>query len=485
MTTRRELFKFAGGSAMGAAAHAGPVAADHGHGAVVGELARRSAAGARRDPRQVHQLRAVRRGLRGARAVRGRAARGAGGCGWRAVPLRRYRPPSALSPGAPAAGQREGSGGGRSGGRDAPSSVAVLDLRPGRTASWTYRRAMAALPNGVYVAAEEPAVHGESGGGAHRAQPGSAPAGWLGAAERVFAARPNFRLIQAEAVESRTAALADEWLAVRPGTEAVLGRAVAGTISARQAAEIAGLAVEQVAQLARALREDGPALILAPRCFRSARVEPAVGRLGQDRAAAARNAGPRGMEDGRAGYPTGGRAGRFAPRAADRRIRSRRARAVGCHSRGNWLRMPWWWPSHGRGRRTHAHPRAAYRRVSRSAGRSAPAVDSPAAEFRLTVPLTPAPAGMVDPAEFISASGGVGCQGCPEGARRGHPRGRTWQCCGRTPMRKSTPVKETQARRFLEGSERRRLVDRRGAGFAPNAPKPGDSSAPASRSGCG
>src|ERR1051325_101991 len=28
--------------------------------------------------------------------------------------------------------------------------VAVLDLRPGRTASWTYRRAMAAVENGVY-----------------------------------------------------------------------------------------------------------------------------------------------------------------------------------------------------------------------------------------------------------------------------------------------------------------------------------------------
>ena len=35
--------------------------------------------------------------------------------------------------------------------------VAVLDLRPGRTASWTYRRAMAALKRGVYLAPEEPA----------------------------------------------------------------------------------------------------------------------------------------------------------------------------------------------------------------------------------------------------------------------------------------------------------------------------------------
>ncbi len=29
--------------------------------------------------------------------------------------------------------------------------VAVLDLRPGRTASWTYRRAMAQWKNGTYL----------------------------------------------------------------------------------------------------------------------------------------------------------------------------------------------------------------------------------------------------------------------------------------------------------------------------------------------
>jgi len=34
--------------------------------------------------------------------------------------------------------------------------IAVLDLRPGRTASWTYRRAMAAVKNGVYLTAPPP-----------------------------------------------------------------------------------------------------------------------------------------------------------------------------------------------------------------------------------------------------------------------------------------------------------------------------------------
>ena len=43
--------------------------------------------------------------------------------------------------------------------------------------------------------------------------------GW-GTPANVIAARQNFRLIQAEAVESRTAVLADEWIPLEPGTEA-------------------------------------------------------------------------------------------------------------------------------------------------------------------------------------------------------------------------------------------------------------------------
>src|SRR5215469_9200220 len=38
--------------------------------------------------------------------------------------------------------------------RAATEAVAVLDLRPGRTASWTYRRALAGLPHGIYLAAQ-------------------------------------------------------------------------------------------------------------------------------------------------------------------------------------------------------------------------------------------------------------------------------------------------------------------------------------------
>ena len=47
--------------------------------------------------------------------------------------------------------------------------------------------------------------------------------GW-GTPGRVLAARPNFKLIQVEPVESRTAAMADLWLPAKPGTEAAVAQ---------------------------------------------------------------------------------------------------------------------------------------------------------------------------------------------------------------------------------------------------------------------
>ena len=141
--------------------HAGSVAADHGYRAVVGKLAGNSAAGARRDSRPVHQLLAVPGGMRGARPLRGRAAGGAVGSpgpsvhARRAVPVRPGGAPSAVPSRARQAGSREGRPRRQlpMASRDcgAGERVAVLDLRPGRTASWTYRRAMAQLKNGTYL----------------------------------------------------------------------------------------------------------------------------------------------------------------------------------------------------------------------------------------------------------------------------------------------------------------------------------------------
>ena len=148
--------------------------------------------------------------------------------------------------------------------RCAPSErVAVIDLRPGRTASWTYRRALAALPNGTYLAPAQPpyAVNLAS---ARTVLSLGAPLldGWCSPAN-AFAARERFHLIQAEPVETRTAALADEWLPIRPGSEEALARALAGTLPLPEAAEKTGLAQRQISELGRELKDNGPALAIA------------------------------------------------------------------------------------------------------------------------------------------------------------------------------------------------------------------------------
>ncbi len=94
-----------------------------------------------------------------------------------------------------------------------PERVAVLDLRPGRTASRVYRRAMAAAPNGMYLTpAEPPVVVNLSAAKTVLSLGAPLLEGWIALPE-VLAVRDRFRLVQVEPGLSRTAALADDWLA--------------------------------------------------------------------------------------------------------------------------------------------------------------------------------------------------------------------------------------------------------------------------------
>src|ERR1017187_2635418 len=91
----------------------------------------------------------------------------------------------------------------------APEGIAVLDLNPGRSVSWTYRRAMASL-KALYLGPEsQPVAYDLSAAKTVLSIGAPLLDGW-GTPANVFAARQNFRLIQAEAVDSRTAVLADE-----------------------------------------------------------------------------------------------------------------------------------------------------------------------------------------------------------------------------------------------------------------------------------
>lgn len=141
--------------------------------------------------------------------------------------------------------------------------VAVLDLRPGRTASWTYRRAMADLPNGIYIAPPEPEWGFDLSAARTVLSLGVPMADGWGTPGNVFSARQQFRLIQAEAVETRTASFADLWLPVRAATEMALASAIAGEMTTGEAAHLTGLDEGQIRNVVEELRTNGPSVVVA------------------------------------------------------------------------------------------------------------------------------------------------------------------------------------------------------------------------------
>ena len=151
--------------------------------------------------------------------------------------------------------------------RSTGESVAVLDLRPGRTASWTYRRAIARLSGGFYLAPQSalPAIDLDR---VKTILSFGVPVldGW-GTPWNVLAARKHFRLIQAEPIESHTAALADEWLPIRRGSEEALSHAIhsvlaGGSGDLAAVADRTGLPKTLIVSVAQELARGG-ALVLA------------------------------------------------------------------------------------------------------------------------------------------------------------------------------------------------------------------------------
>src|SRR6185369_15469284 len=132
----------------------------------------------------------------------------------------------------------------------AGEGIAVLDLNPGRTASWMYRRAMGAL-EGIYLAPESPAEAYDLSAAKTVLSIGAPLLDGWGTPANVIAARQNFRLIQAEAVESRTAVLADEWIPLEVGTEEAFARQI---LKSLQGAHTSALAAE--------LAANGPSLVI-------------------------------------------------------------------------------------------------------------------------------------------------------------------------------------------------------------------------------
>jgi len=298
--------------------------------------------------------------------------------------------------------------------------IAVLDLRPGRTASWTYRRAMAAVRNGVYVAA---------GGALANAAIDLSKArtvlslgvplleGW-GTPGSVMAARAGFHLIQAEAVESHTAAMADQWLRIKAGSEEALGQGILQALdgqSTAAATEATGIPEQQILALASELKQNGPALVVGgARSQSAAQLNAALGAPGHTIVArreapvpvAWKKAAPAvdlaSVEDGSIrvlmvdeSTPDESAPGAYLPWSdVDAKL-----------VRDNPVVVTLGWTREGYGR--HAQymlPTGVYPEVAEDIP---PAADSVAAVFRMAVPLVPAPDGLVKPEEWIAKAAGL------------------------------------------------------------------------------
>lgn len=182
--------------------------------------------------------------------------------------------------------------------RDTEGTVAVLDLRPGRSLSWAWRNALRG-GRGAYV----PNPDREGAGLALGASPSGGAVGVdLDAARTILSfgapiaegwgsPRNATRileegrvLVQAEPVRSRTAAMASRWLPVRPDTEAIvamaIGRAlvellgecdgrlsglapVFGGVDPATAARAAGIETTAIEHVAELMLSNAPAVAIA------------------------------------------------------------------------------------------------------------------------------------------------------------------------------------------------------------------------------
>lgn len=306
-------------------------------------------------------------------------------------------------------------------------SVAVLDLGPGRTASWTYRRAMAMLRKGVYLAPRSMPLAVDLAA-ARTVLSFGAPVldGW-GTPANVLKAREHFRLIQAEPLASHTAILADTWLPLRPGTEDILalgiahvllrqGRApvdaafeeLAARYPASRAAEITGVPEGQIVEAARQLSANGPALAVAAE---DSSVILGLNRLlgAPGRTLFARREAP---------VPEEWEPAPITSVAAvpDRSIRVLLIDETVADSYIPWpkiqpklaadpLVIAFAWSRAGYGRHArHVVPAAVFPEILDDLP---PAADAVNASFRLAIPLVAPPRGVVHPAEFVARVAGL------------------------------------------------------------------------------
>ncbi|MCC7499855.1 MAG: hypothetical protein IT160_19905 [Bryobacterales bacterium] len=166
----------------------------------------------------------------------------------------------------------------------AGQSTVILDERPGRVTSRIYQTLAAKLPRGEYVTSPQteggtlaklesltgtPAAMNMAGADLVVSFGTPLLDGW-GTPGRVFAARDRFRLIQVEPLLSRTAAAADLWIPVYPGTEAALALGLLNLLTGaasgwtpEKVQSVSGVPAESVARIAAELKAAKAALVIA------------------------------------------------------------------------------------------------------------------------------------------------------------------------------------------------------------------------------
>src|ERR1035437_3289333 len=267
----------------------------------------------------------------------------------------------------------------------AADGIAVLDLNPGRTVSWTYRRAMASL-KGLYLAAEsQPVAYDLSAAKTVLSIGAPLLDGW-GTPAQVIAARRNFRLVQAEAVESRTAVLADEWIPIAPGTESAFARSVPALAYAKELSLVLGEAPE-IPEINRLLGAYGKTVFARPEApvpeswNRSAAPITELADVPDHSIAVLLI-----DESSAVSY--------ISWRQIERKlVRENPLVVTFAATRGGYARHA-----------QYALPTAIYPEVLDDI---APAVDSIHPVFRISVPLVTPPAGLANPADFVGALAGV------------------------------------------------------------------------------
>jgi anaerobic selenocysteine-containing dehydrogenase len=304
----------------------------------------------------------------------------------------------------------------------ATNAIAVLDLNPGRTVSWTYRRAMASL-HGIYLAPEsQPFAYDLSAAKTVLSIGAPLLDGW-GTPANVIAARQHFRLIQAEAVESRTAVLADEWIRIAPGTESAFAQSIPSLAYAKDLSLVLGDAPE-IPEINRQLGAYGKTVFARP--------EAPVPEFWTKNAAAVTELAS--VPDHSIGLLLidESSAVSYIPWHQIQRklVRENPLVVTFAVTRGGYARYA-----------QYALPTAVYPEVLDDI---APAVDSIHPTFRISVPLVTPPAGLVNPADFVSVLAGLpAATALRERADAIHKMGLgtvlTYADAKETPMKELTP----------------------------------------------